>query len=305
MLAYVARRVLTVPVSLFLVLMVSFLLLRVTGDPVEIYLDINSTPDQRALLVERLHLDRPLPVQFALFLADVLQGDFGVSLQFGSAALPIVLDRLDATILLVAAALVLAVVLGVVAGIVCARWQDGWADFALSGLAVAGQSMPSFWLGILLIEVFALDLQWLPTSGIGTPAHLVLPAVTLATFLLPNFVLITRTSLLETMGEQYVATARAKGASEARVLLRHALPNALNPVLSLLGLQIGRLMGGSIITESIFAWPGIGRLVIGSIFQRDVPVVAAGVFVVSIAIVLANLAVDVVQSRIDPRIRLA
>jgi peptide/nickel transport system permease protein/glutathione transport system permease protein len=305
MLSYVARRVLTVPVSLFLVLLVTFLLLRVTGDPVDIYLDINGTPEQRALLVERLHLDRPVPVQFGYFLADAVRGDFGQSLQFSAPALPIVLDRLNQTLFLAGVALMLALGAGVVAGIASAHWKDGWADFLISGLAVAGQSMPSFWLGILLIEVFALDLKWLPTSGTGTPAHLVLPAVTLAAFLLPNFVLITRTSLLETMGEQYVATARAKGASEARVLFRHALPNAINPVLSFLGLQIGRLMGGSIITETIFAWPGVGRLVIGSIFQRDVPVVSAGVFVVSIAIVLANLAVDVMQSRIDPRIRLA
>jgi ABC-type dipeptide/oligopeptide/nickel transport system permease component len=305
MLTYIARRLVTIPASLFLVVLAAFLVLRVTGDPVEIYLDVNGTPEQRQILTERLHLDRALPVQFAYFLADVVRGDFGTSLQFSGPAMPIVLDRVAATLLLVAVALTIAVVVGVLAGIAAAVWRDRPTDFVISSLAVAGQSIPSFWLGILLIQVFALDLAWLPTSGIGTPAHLVLPAVTLATFLLPNFVLITRTSFLETIGEQFVVTARAKGASERRVWARHVLPNAINPVLSFLGLQIGRLMGGSIITESIFAWPGIGRLIIGSIFQRDVPVVVAGVFLVSITIVIANLAVDVVQSLIDPRIRLA
>lgn len=305
MLTYISRRLMTIPVSLFLVTLAAFLVLRVTGDPVEIYLDVNGTPEQRQILVERLHLDRPLLIQFGFFLGDVVRGDFGTSLQFAGPAMPIVLERVGATMLLVGAALLLAVGLGVLAGIAAAVWRDRAGDFIISSLAVAGQSVPSFWLGILLIQIFALDLAWLPTSGIGTAAHLVLPAFTLATFLLPNFVLITRTSFLETVGEQFVVAARAKGASELRVWAKHVLPNAINPVLSFLGLQIGRLMGGSIITESIFAWPGIGRLIIGSIFQRDVPVVVAGVFLVSIAIVLANLAVDVVQSLIDPRIRLA
>lgn len=305
MLTYVARRLLTIPASLFLVTLLTFLVLRVTGDPVELYLDVNGTAEQREILTERLHLDRPLPVQFAYFLSDVVRGDFGTSLQFAGPAMPIVLSRVAATMLLVSVALAIAVVVGILAGIAAAIWRDRLADYLISSLAVAGQSVPSFWLGILLIQIFALDLAWLPTSGIGNASHLVLPAVTLATFLLPNFVLITRTSFLETIGEQFVVTARAKGASEARVWAKHVLPNAINPVLSFLGLQVGRLMGGSIITESIFAWPGIGRLIIGSIFQRDVPVVVAGVFIVSIAIVLANLAVDVVQSLIDPRIRLA
>jgi len=200
--------------------------------------------------------------------------------------------------------LVIAVVGGVAAGIACAVWKDRLPDFVLSGLAVAGQSMPSFWLGILLIQLFALQLGWLPTSGSGSWRHLILPAVTLATFLLPNFILITRTNVLETVGELYATTARAKGCGEALVMLKHVLPNAINPVLSFLGLQVGRLMGGSIITETIFAWPGVGSLMIGSIFQRDVPIVIAAVFLVSLAILAANLVVDLLQSLIDPRIRL-
>lgn len=301
---HILRRLLTIPLTLLLVAFVAFVVLRVTGNPVEIFLDINATEEQRQILMARLHLDEPLLVQFGLFIRDVLQGDFGESLQFGSQAMPVVLGRLGATVQLVSVALTLAFVLGVGAGIVAAIWKDSLADFTISGLAVAGQSMPSFWLGILLIQLFALHLKWLPTSGTGGVEHLVLPAITLATFLLPNFVLITRTAMLETVNELYVTTARSKGASEAIVMLRHVLPNAVNPVLSFLGLQMGRLMGGSIITEAIFAWPGVGSLMIKSISQRDVPIVIAGIFVMAIAIVLANLIVDLLQSVVDPRIRL-
>ena len=304
MIRQILGRLQTVPLTLLLVALVAFVVLRITGDPVEIYLDINATEEQRAILTARLHLDDPLLVQFALFIGDALRGDFGQSLQFGAPAMPVVLERLGATVQLVAAALTLAFVLGVCAGIVAAIRKDRFADFAISGLAVAGQSMPSFWLGILLIQLFALQLKWLPTSGTGGPEHLVLPAVTLATFLLPNFILITRTAILETVNELYVTTARSKGAGEAIVMLRHVLPNAINPVLSFLGLQMGRLMGGSIITEAIFAWPGIGSLMIKSIFQRDVPIVIAAIFVMALAIVLANLIVDLLQSVVDPRIRL-
>ena len=304
MLTYIARRLAFIPISLLLVSFAAFVILRITGDPVQIYLDINSTPEQETLLRERLHLDEPLPVQFAIFTWNVLHGDFGTSLQFSGPALPLVLQRLGPTLQLVSVGLLLAVVLGVLAGVACAIRRDRFTDFVLSSSALVGQSMPSFWLGILLIQFFALQLGWLPTSGTGSIRHLILPGVTLSLFLMPNFVLLTRTSVLETITEQYVVTARSKGLSGARVLFKHVLPNAINPVLSFLGLQIGRLVGGSIITETIFAWPGIGRLMIGSIFQRDVPVVIAAVFVISFAIILANLLVDILQSLVDPRIRL-
>jgi len=165
--------------------------------------------------------------------------------------------------------------------------------------------MPSFWLGILLIEFFALQMHWLPTSGYGDLKHLILPAITLSAVLLPNFVLVTRTAILELVGEQFVVTGRAKGLSRTRVLLTHVLPNALNPVLSLLGIQIGTLMAGSIITETIYAWPGVGRLLLNSISHRDVPVVEAAVFFIATTIAIANLLVDVLQMLIDPRIRRA
>lgn len=304
MLGYVVRRLLTGPVSLLLVCAVAFVLLRLTGNPVDIYLDINRTPEQVEALTARLHLDRPMPIQFLIYLRDLAHGDFGQSLQFGGPAIDAVLGRLGATVELVAAALLVAVLLGVLAGLACAVRRDRAADLLISTVAVTLQSMPSFWLGILLIQLFAVNLGLLPTSGRGGLIHLVLPAASLAAYVLPNFVLITRTSVLETLNEPFVVTARAKGASPARLLLRHVLPNAINPVLSFLGLQVGRLIGGAIIIETVFAWPGIGRLMVGSIFQRDVPVVLAGVIVTSAVIVAANLVVDILLSINDPRIRL-
>jgi len=302
---YILRRLAFLPLTLLLVAFATFIVLRLTGNPVDIFLDINRTPEQVEALTKRLHLDQPLPVQFLIFLGDLLHGDFGESLQFTGSAAVVVWERVGATLQLAGTALALAVVLGVLGGLICAVWRDRAADAVISSIAIAGQSMPSFWLGLLLIEFFALQLRWLPTSGYGDLKHLVLPAVTLATILLPNFVLITRTAILELMGEQFVVTGRSKGMSRPRVLVTHILPNAINPVLSFLGIQLGHLMAGSIITETIFAWPGVGRLLINSISHRDVPVVEAAVFLIATVIALANLLVDVLQMLIDPRIRRA
>mgnify|MGYP003123743324 CR=1 FL=1 len=301
---YVLRRLLLVPVPLVLVIAFVFVVLRLTGDPVAIYLGLDATPELEALLREELHLDHSVPVQFGYFLLDLLHGDFGTSIQFKRPAMEIVMERLGSTLQLLALGLLLAVVLGVLGGIACAVWKDKVADFGISILAVAGQSMPSFWLGILLIQFFSLELGWLPTSGQGGWEHMVLPTLTLATFIVPNFILVTRISVLETAREQFVTTAHARGAGRGRALWLHILPHAINPVVSLIGLQLGRLVGGAVVTESIFAWPGVGRLMVSAIFQRDVPIVIAAVFIVAVTIVLANLLVDLVQAAIDPRIRL-
>jgi ABC-type dipeptide/oligopeptide/nickel transport system permease component len=303
MLRYILRRLALVAPTLGLVLLVVFVVLRLTGDPVELFLDATAGPAEIAALRARLGLDDPLPVQFARFVWDLLHGDFGVSLSHQAPALPVVAERLGATLQLIAAALGLAVLLGIAGGLVAASWRDRIPDHAISGVAVLGQSMPSFWLGLLLIQAFALELGWLPTSGSGTLAHLVLPALTLSAFLLPNFILVTRTAVLEAQREPFATTARAKGLGPMRVLLRHVLPNALNPIISVLGLQVGSLIAGSIVTETIFAWPGVGRLMISSIYQRDVPIVAAAVVVVSLVIMLTNLLVDIVQALLDPRVR--
>jgi peptide/nickel transport system permease protein/glutathione transport system permease protein len=303
MLRTATLRLAALPLSLLLVTAITFAALRLTGDPVTIYLDVSASADQVALLRAQLHLDDPLPVQFAYFLGDLAQGSFGRSLQFGGPAMPVVLQRLGKTAQLLGSALGLAVVLGVVAGVVAALRKDRWIDVAICAVASFGQSMPSFWLGILLVQLFALQLGWLPTSGTGTLLHLILPSVTLATFLLPGFLLITRTAMIEALRQLHVTAAHARGLSAIRVVLRHALRCAVNPILSFFGLQLGRLVGGSILTETIFAWPGVGRLMIGGILQRDLPVVVAGVFVVAIATALANLLVDLLQVAADPRLR--
>lgn len=301
---YLLRRLLLLPVPLIFVIAFVFVVMRLTGDPVAIYLGLDATPEQEAVLRAELHLDKSVPMQFGYFLLDLLHGDFGTSIQFKRPAMDVVGERLGSTLQLLALGLLTAIVLGVLGGVACAVWKDKIPDFVISVLAVAGQSMPSFWLGILLIQLFALDLQWLPTSGKGGWEHMVLPVVTLATFLVPNFILVMRVSVLETAREQFVITARARGAGPARTLWLHVLPNAINPVVSLVGLQLGRMMGGAVVTESIFAWPGVGRLMVSAIFQRDVPIVIAAVFIVALTIVLANLLVDLVQAAIDPRIRL-
>lgn len=304
MLNFVLRRLVTIPISILIVTAVTFFILRLTGDPVQIYLDIVSTPEQVALLREQLGLDQPIWVQFLRFLGDAVTGNFGDSLQYQAPAMGIVLQRLGATLELVVAALSLAMVLGLAGGLLAAAYKDRALDMAISAIAVTGQSMPSFWLGILLVQLFSLSLGWLPTSGTGSWQHLVLPAFTLAAYIAPNLILITRTSVLEASQELFVTTARAKGMPRMRVLLRHILPNAINPIISFFGLQMGRLVGGSVVTETIFAWPGIGRLMIGSIYQRDVPIVIAAVFIISLAIIVVNLLADLLLSVTDPRIRL-
>ncbi len=300
---YLLRRLLLVPVPLLLVMGFVFIVLRVSGDPVAIYLGTDATPEMEALLRAELRLDDPVLVQFWHFLLDVLQGDFGNSLQFRAPALEVVMARLPGTLELLGLGLALGLGLGVLGGIAAAAFRDRLPDMALTVISVIGQSMPSFWLGILLIQLFALDLGWLPTSGRDGWESAVLPALTLGAFLLPNFLMVTRASVLESMNEQFVASARARGAGTTRALCFHAVPNAVNPVISLLGLQLGRMMGGAVVTETVFAWPGVGRLMVASIGQRDVPVVIVAVLVVAVTIVLANLLVDLVQAALDPRIR--
>lgn len=304
MFQFAIRQIVTVPITLLLVITATFFVLRLTGDPARLYLSDTATPEQIAVLRQQLKLDQPLIVQYGHFLADILSLDFGRSLQFQAPALDIVMGRLGATFQLIGVALALALVLGLVGGLLSAVYKDRGADIAITTVAVIGQSMPSFWLGILLVQFFALHLGWLPTSGTGGLRYLILPAATLAAFIAPNLILITRTAVLEAGTEQFVTTAQAKGLKKGYILIRHILPNALNPIISFFGMQLGRLVGGSVVTETIFAWPGIGRLMIGAVYQRDVPVVVATVTITCFAIILANLLVDLLLAAVDPRIKL-
>jgi peptide/nickel transport system permease protein len=262
-----------------------------------------ATPEQVAALRQALGLEEPLVTQYARFLGNAVRGDFGVSIRAQRPALPVVLERLPATLLLAAGAFVFAVALGLPIGVISAVKRLSLWDHGSMAVALLGQSMPVFWLGLMLIVVFSVHLGWFPVSGAGGPQHLVLPAVTLGTFLIGLIIRLTRSSMLDVLGQDYVRTARAKGLAEQAVILRHALRNALIPVVTLLGLQLGLLLGGAVITETVFAWPGVGMLTVTAIHQHDYPVVQCAVFISAVLVVTINWAVDVLYHVLDPRIR--
>jgi ABC-type dipeptide/oligopeptide/nickel transport system permease component len=300
---FVLRRLVQAPLALLLVSVIVFVILNVTGDPVAVYLGTEATPERIAELRAQLGLDRSLPVQYARFLSGALRGNFGRSLRYDRPALHVVMDNVGPTVTLGLAGLVLALVVGLAMGTVAALRYRTWIDRLTGGLSVLGLSVPGFWLGIMLIVLFSVRLRWLPTSGMESARHYVLPAITLATYFAPQFALLVRTSLLEILREVYVTTARSKGLSESRILLRHVFNNALPPVIAFVGLQVGTVLGGAVVTETVFAWPGLGRLTIDAISQRDIAVVQAAVFVLALGIVASNLGADLANAIVDPRIR--
>jgi len=283
-----------------------FLLIHlVPGDPVEAMLGESARPADRTALREALGLDRPVGEQYLAYLGRLVRLDLGQSFQFQRPVADLLAERMPPTLELAGAALVLALVLAVPLGVLAARNRGGLLDSGAMGFSLLGISIPNFWLGPLLILVFSLWLGWTPVSGRDGPASLILPAVTLGTGLAAILARMVRSSVLEVLEEDYVRTARAKGLSEAAVLWRHALRNAWLPVLTLVGLQLGGLLGGAVITETVFAWPGVGSLLVEAIQNRDYPVVQASVLLVSLAYVLVNTLTDLVYARVDPRIRLA
>jgi peptide/nickel transport system permease protein len=300
---YLVRKILHTALVAFGVVTLVFAALRVSGDPAATMLPGDASVDELAALRKELGLDQPLHVQYVKFLRGAITGDFGLSLRHQQPALELVMERLPATLELAFAALLLSVAVALPLGIIAAIYRGRLADMLAMGFAVVGQATPYFWMGIMLILVFAVELQWLPTSGRGGFDRLILPAVTLGTHFMAVLARLTRTSMLEVLGQNYVTTARAKGLSEWVVILTHALKNAAVPVVTLIGLQFGTLLGGAVVTETIFAWPGVGRLAVQSIFVRDYPVVQAGVFVLALTFVAINLAVDLLYGYLDPRIR--
>ena len=281
-----------------------FVVLRVIpGDPAKMLLPEGAPQSAVDELNRHLGLREPLSVQYGIFLRSVARGDFGQSFQYRSPALEVVIERLPATIQLATTAMLLTVLVGVSLGVVAAvRAGTAW-DYGSTVLAVLGQSLPNFWLGIMLILLFGVTLRWLPTSGFQGWTYLVLPSVTLAAFPTALVARLTRSSLLEILGHEYIRTGRAKGLGERAVVLRHALKNATIPLLTVLGLQIGTLLGGAVITESIFAWPGMGKLVVDAIFFRDFPVVQTILILSATVFVVINLLVDLLYTVLDPRIR--
>jgi peptide/nickel transport system permease protein len=303
MTAYLLRRILQmVPVILGITLIV-FLLVRASGDPVVLLLPEDATQEQIELLRTSLGLDRPVLEQYVRYLSNLLRGDFGTSLRFRNQdALEITLERLPATLQLASAALVVAVLLSLPAGIVAAVYRNRWPDRIASTLSVVGEAMPNFWLGIMLILLFSVQFGLFPVSGRGTFAHLVLPALTLGTALAALLTRLMRSSLLEVLNQDYVRTATAKGLPRRVVLVKHALRNALLAYVTVLGLQVASLMAGAVITEQVFAWPGMGLLAIQAINSRDMAIIQTVVILASLIVMTANLLVDLVYSLIDPRI---
>ncbi len=304
MLSYITRRlVLTLPVLFGVATLVFSLIHLVPGDPAQAMLGDGASPEDIAQLRTRLGLDRPLVEQYGRYLKGLVRGDLGTSLRTQQPVTRQIAERLPATAELASAAMLVAVALALPLGLIAAVWRGTWVDQSAMGLALVGISVPGFWLGPLLALIFAVELGWLPVSGRGTLAHLVLPAITLGSALAAILARMTRASVLEELREQYVVAARARGASRVRAVVVHALRNSLIPVVTILGLQLGAVLTGSIITETIFSWPGVGRLLIQSINFRDYPMVQGCILLIAVTYVTMNLLTDLVYGWLDPRIR--
>jgi peptide/nickel transport system permease protein len=300
---YIAARLATAVLVILGVSVVSFFLTFLTGDPAEIMLPPGATAAQIEKFRAEWGFDDPLIVQYWRFLKRAVHGDFGVSLRHGQQSLPLIAARLPATLQLTVTAMLLAIVLAVPLGVLAATHRGGPIDLLAMGVALVGQSVPNFWLAIMMILLFAVSWGLLPTSGRGGVAHLVMPAAAIAINLMALLTRLVRSTMIEMLSEDYVRTARAKGLREVFVTGRHALPNALIPLVTVIGLQFGYILGGAVVIETIFTWPGVGLFTIQAILNRDYPVVQAAVFILATGVVLINLAVDLLYVWLDPRIR--
>ena len=302
--AYVLSRLGQTALVVFLSLTAVFAMVRLSGDPVLLFMPMDIQAKDVNEFRQRLGFNDPLPVQYGRFLAGAVHGDFGESLRYKQDALGLVLERLPATLLLAGASLLLTVGIALPLGVLSAVRRNSLLDHVGTVATVLGQATPGFWLGLMLIFVFSVKLRWLPTGGTGSLAHLAMPAVVLAAFFAARIARLTRSAVLDALGEDYVLTARAKGLGEGRVIGKHTLRNSAIPIVSLAGLEAGQLLGGAVITETIFAWPGLGRLTVQALLNRDFPVVLAAVFLVSVMYTLINLLVDLLYGWLDPRVRL-
>jgi ABC-type dipeptide/oligopeptide/nickel transport system permease component len=300
---YILRRLLHSVGVLWGVTVVVFLILHLTGDPVTLLVPIDATQETVDLLRREMGLDDPLYVQYGRFIRGAIQGDFGFSYRQSEEALSLVLDRLPATLQLSFISLALALVVAVPVGIISAVKSNTLPDRVGMVFALLGQAIPVFWLGIMLILIFAVTFPLFPAAGKGTLRHLVLPSITLSMFLMARITRVVRTSMLEVLEQDYVRTARAKGLRELVVIGKHTLKNAAIPIITIVGLELGTLLGGAVITETVFAWPGVGRLAVKAIYNRDFPVVQASVFMLSLIFIALNFLVDILYTYIDPRVK--
>jgi peptide/nickel transport system permease protein len=285
--------------------MVVFIISRMTGDPVSIMVDFTTPKEDRDIIRKELGLDKPIPIQYLIFIKNAVKGDFGTSIRYEEPALDLVFQRIPITLKLLVVTLVWSLIVAIPIGIISAIKRNSIFDLAGMAFTFVGQSIPSFWLGIMMIMVVGVHFRLLPISGFGDGelSYIIMPAITLGAFGMASFARITRSSMLEVMDSDYIQTARAKGLRETFVVIKHALRNALIPIVTILGLQIAGLLGGAVITEQIFAYPGVGWLAVQSIYNRDFPVIQAIVMIVSIGVVATNFMIDIIYTIIDPRIR--
>jgi peptide/nickel transport system permease protein len=302
---FVVKRVLQAVLVLFLVATVAFFIIRITGDPVRALLPEGATLQQERELRHTLGYDRPLFVQYVSYLGGLLHFNFGQSVFFQQPAINVIMNRLPATVELATAALVFAVVVAIPAGIISAVRRGKATDSSVMAAVLVGQSTPAFFVGIVLILIFAVELRVLPASGIGGFENLILPAITLGLYSAAMIARLLRSSLIEVLGEDHIRTARAKGLSPAQVIMGNGLRNAALPVVTIVGLEVGSLLGGAILTEQVFSWPGVGQLTIEAITNRDYPLVQATVLFLAIIFVGVNLVVDLLYAFLDPRVRLS
>jgi len=301
--SFILRRVALAIPTLLGVLVVAFLLLQVApGDPVEAMVGEHADPATVARIRQQLHLDDPLAKRFVLYVAGIARGDLGRSYVTNRPVAQDVRERFPKTLELAGAAMLLAVLIGISLGVISARRPGGWADRVAIGISYLGVSFPVYWVGLLLILLFAVTLKWLPPSGYGSPRFLVLPALTLGMRSIAFLARMTRSAMLDALRADFVRTARAKGVGEWEVTLRHALRNALIPVVTIVGLDFGSYLTGSILTETVFSWPGLGRYVVNAIARRDLPAIQGSVLFLSVVFVVVNLLTDLVYARVDPRV---
>lgn len=301
---YFIKRILySIPLILGVTIVIFAITRILPGDPARVIAGPLAPAEEVARIRERFGLDESLLTQYFIYMRDLLRGHLGTSLRTRNPVSYEIFTRLPNTIMLIGSSLFFATLAGIPLGVLSAKFRNTRIDYAITTISMVGISMPVFWSGLLLISLFAVILQWLPAGGHGEIQHFILPVFTLAFYNLANIMRVTRSAMLEVLQENYVRTARSKGLWEKAVIYKHALRNALIPIITLLGLQFGALLGGTILTETVFAWPGIGRLLVDSIFARDYPVLQGTVFVFAIIIVITNLVVDFSYSIVDPQVR--
>ncbi|WP_024821548.1 ABC transporter permease [Aminobacterium mobile] len=300
---FVVRRLIMLIPVLLGVSVIAFMILHLApGDPAELLAGVEASQREIELIRERFGLDQPLYVQYFRFLRGVVTGDM-VSLKYEQPVYRVITPRLKNTLILSVAAMTISIIFGVVAGVLAAVYRYSWLDYLATVLAMLGISMPVFWWGLLTILVFSVHLMWFPSGGMGTFRHLILPAIVLGTASMGVIARMTRSSMLDVLRQDYITTARSKGLVEKIVIIRHALRNALIPTVTVIGLQFGGHLAGAVLTESVFTWPGVGRLLVGSIMARDYPVVQTTLLLIAAIFVFANLTVDILYAYLDPRIR--